>query len=99
MEEEEDEWEAAADNFQVKPTASSKSNNEDQWDGAADDFTVSSLEIQSHVAGERDLTKLEAQRKIFREADELFGSEQPKTSILWTSRQTTFLKSTTCPNS
>lgn len=48
---EEDEWESAADNFQVNLTISHDKDEEDEWENGVDEFVVSGTEIKSQVAG------------------------------------------------
>jgi hypothetical protein len=46
----EDEWESAADNFQVKVSIKENENFDDEWEGGTDGFFATS-EIKNHLAG------------------------------------------------
>ena len=47
---EEDEWESAAENFQVKVSIKEQDNFDDEWEGGTDGFFATS-DIKNHLAG------------------------------------------------
>jgi hypothetical protein len=51
MADDEDEWESAADNFQVNLKVSIQRDDEDEWENSVDEFVVSGTEIKTQIAG------------------------------------------------
>jgi hypothetical protein len=51
MADDEDEWESAADNFQVNLKVSIQRDDEDEWENSVDEFVVSGTEIKAQIAG------------------------------------------------
>ena len=52
MDEDEAEWETAADNFQVLSKLNIRKHDDDEWESSANEFSISAVEIKSQVAGE-----------------------------------------------
>ncbi len=49
-EDEEDEWESAADNFQIKVSTKDHDTFDDEWEGGTDGFFATS-DVKNHLAG------------------------------------------------
>ena len=49
-EDEEDEWESAADNFQIKVSTKDHDTLDDEWEGGTDGFFATS-DVKNHLAG------------------------------------------------